>query len=81
MNLKEMPDYHLDNQAFLFSVVSPGFEPRQTEPETVVLPLHNETMVYYGAKVAIILIFSIRLGLFFSGSLHFSTFQNQSSVR
>jgi len=25
----------------LFYVVQPGFEPRQTEPKTVVLPLHH----------------------------------------
>ncbi len=26
-------------------VVSPGFEPRQTEPKTVVLPLYYETNI------------------------------------
>ena len=26
-------------------VVLPGFEPRQTEPKTVVLPLHHKTIV------------------------------------
>ena len=26
-----------------FSVVLPGFEPRQTEPKSVVLPLHHKT--------------------------------------
>ena len=28
-----------------FDVVSPGFEPGQTEPKTVVLPLHHETIL------------------------------------
>ena len=29
----------------IFSVVLPGFEPRQADPETAVLPLHHKTMV------------------------------------
>ncbi len=33
---KELP---LNNSFFLVGL--PGFEPRQTEPKTVVLPLHN----------------------------------------
>lgn len=28
---------------FFLLVVSPGFEPRQAEPKTAVLPLHHET--------------------------------------
>lgn len=28
-----------------FDVVSPGFEPGQTEPKSVVLPLHHETIL------------------------------------
>ncbi len=31
--------------AFNLIVVSPGLEPRQTEPKTVVLPLHHETIM------------------------------------
>lgn len=34
----------------LFSVVRPGFEPRQTEPKTVVLPLHHRTNSLAGCK-------------------------------
>lgn len=34
----------LKNQLVFFFVVSPGFEPRQTVPKTVVLPLHHETI-------------------------------------
>ena len=30
-----------------FSVVSRGFEPRQTEPKPVVLPLHHETIICF----------------------------------
>ena len=29
-----------------FLVGLPGFEPRQTEPKTVVLPLHNNPILY-----------------------------------
>lgn len=32
------------NQLSAFFVVSLGFEPRQTEPESAVLPLHHETI-------------------------------------
>ena len=41
----------------LFFVVSPGFEPRQAEPKTAVLPLHHETITIFaffsksGAKI------------------------------
>ena len=36
-----------------FQIVVPlGFEPRQTEPESVVLPLHNGTICVDRAKVA-----------------------------
>ena len=32
-------------------VAQPGFEPRQTEPESVVLPLHNWAMPeFFGCK-------------------------------
>ena len=34
---------------FVF-VVPPGFEPRQTEPKSVVLPLHNGTKFKFGRK-------------------------------
>jgi hypothetical protein len=30
-----------------FSVVQPGFEPRQAEPKSAVLPLHHWTMFLY----------------------------------
>ena len=33
----------IDTSSYL-PVVSRGFEPRQTEPKTVVLPLHHETI-------------------------------------
>lgn len=33
-----------------FYVVSRGFEPRQTEPKTVVLPLHHETILRFILK-------------------------------
>ena len=34
-----------ENQSLsVIFVVSPGFEPRQTVPKTVVLPLHHETI-------------------------------------
>ncbi len=29
----------------VFFVASPGLEPRQTEPESAVLPLHNEAVL------------------------------------
>lgn len=32
------------------AVVSRGFEPRQTEPKTVVLPLHHETIRCFNSK-------------------------------
>ncbi len=38
----------------LFSVVSPGFEPRQTVPKTVVLPLHHETIVLLCFEAAVL---------------------------
>jgi|JI8StandDraft_1071087.scaffolds.fasta_scaffold12024_3 hypothetical protein len=28
----------------------PGFEPRQTEPKTVVLPLHNNPILNFGVQ-------------------------------
>jgi hypothetical protein len=34
----------------LLEVVPPGFEPRQTEPKTVVLPLHHGTITVWGCK-------------------------------
>ena len=34
-----------------FYVAPLGLEPRQTEPESVVLPLHNRAMLLAGAKV------------------------------
>ncbi len=35
----------LKNQNLFGLVVSRGFEPRQTVPKTVVLPLHHETIL------------------------------------
>ena len=34
-----------DNKITVFFVGLPGFEPRQTEPKTVVLPLHNNPIL------------------------------------
>ena len=33
------------------TVVLPGFEPGQTEPKPVVLPLHHKTLLSSGAKI------------------------------
>lgn len=53
----------------LIFVVSPGFEPRQAEPKTAVLPLHHETITFFaffskiGAKVHFFLRSAKFLGL------------------
>lgn len=39
---QQSPDNRLDYQGFV--VVLLGFEPRQADPETAVLPLHHKTV-------------------------------------
>ena len=55
-------------------VVLPGFEPRQTEPKPVVLPLHHRTILFAsfrksGAKIEHF-IYSCKLLAFFSRKLN-----------
>lgn len=40
----------LSSQGLLYFVAPLGFEPRQTEPESVVLPLHNRAIVLLRCK-------------------------------
>jgi hypothetical protein len=48
--MKEHQIYRLLNVAEFF-VGLPGFEPRQTEPKSVVLPLHNRPILNRAAKI------------------------------
>ena len=49
-----MSDYHKIAKAAIYAiaafVVPTGFEPIQTEPKSVVLPLHNGTKIKIGCK-------------------------------
>ena len=40
---KKTPDYLISVIRSIASLVSPGFEPRQRESKSLVLPLHHET--------------------------------------
>gem|GEM_PF-1978185 len=49
MGVEKTKDPHI---MWIFYVVRPGFEPRQTVPKTVVLPLHHRTnRIDWGANV------------------------------
>ena len=55
----------------LFEVVLPGFEPRQTEPKPVVLPLHHRTILCAsfrksGAKLGVFIYPCKLLAVFYS---------------
>lgn len=73
---KEKHRYRNQHLCFFIFLVAPlGFEPRQTEPESAVLPLHNRAIFVFlhsrlglpesGAKVRIILIRCICLVAFY----------------
>ena len=47
---KNKPSQFSNYKGFLHVVAPLGFEPRQTEPESVVLPLHNRAIVLLRCK-------------------------------
>ncbi len=49
----KLPHFNIETASFFINCVVPlGLEPRQAEPESAVLPLHNGTMMFHAAKVA-----------------------------
>lgn len=46
MEMKTLPD-NFSVKKRMYQVVLRGFEPRQAEPKTAVLPLHHETILCF----------------------------------